>query len=214
MLFPGRISRYLQRGSAGTAQVPLCLRVAPKLGFRPWPGPRDASRSPVEEAVLSVSADGPVTSHPAAAPNPGQGGSGKTHQAGGSVGSPSFERELLAWLEMALTAQASVCRLSGERAPCTPCAWLPAPLSRRGGMALESPSAHGPPTSPLHPAPSCCSAFPGSLSPEAVSAPGRAGQVVCPRADQPLRSPHSPAINPQGQKSSTHPSGDAFILLL
>lgn len=53
----------LQRVLAGAVQTPLSLLVAPKLGFHPWPGPRDAGWfSPAEEAVLSVSADGPVAS--------------------------------------------------------------------------------------------------------------------------------------------------------
>lgn len=78
-----------QRVLAGTARMPLSLRVASELGFHPWPGPRDAGWfSPAEEAVLFVSTDGPVASASVRVV--------LEKQAKMSLSCPSFESVLLA----------------------------------------------------------------------------------------------------------------------
>lgn len=115
------------------------------------------------------------------------------------MGSPSFERELRAWLEMALTAPASVCHLSGEWAPVP---FVPgSPLLLAGGVGgLSSPplqaatrprsrTAHCPATAPFL-APCCLRR---GLSPAALATLVRASP--CRPAP---RSPPRPAVNPQG----------------
>lgn len=97
--FPERVSGYFPAG-VGRQGTDAFVSAGPlKLGPRPWPGPRDAGWFPAaEEAVLFVSADGPVASHLR------QGAAGIASWS--ERKSPSFERGLLAGLDMTLTSAA------------------------------------------------------------------------------------------------------------
>lgn len=86
------------------SQVPLCLRSLRSSDSVPGRAPETPAGLQWKKLSFLCLPMVPSPATPPPPPTPARGGSGKTHQAGGSVGSPSFERELLARPEMALTA--------------------------------------------------------------------------------------------------------------
>lgn len=138
----------------------------------PWRGPRDAGWFlPVEEAALSVSADGPITSHL------GQAALGEG--AAGSGIYPSFERgywpgwkwpcgqcflfSMFSTLEIIHPVLEIIHLVSSQL--CSSPSLPTSPLSHKCRMALELLSAHCDLTFHLHSAQPCSEIFHGYLSP-------------------------------------------------
>lgn len=126
--FPERVSGYFPAGGGQPGTDAFVSAGPPKLGPHPWPGPRDPGWFPAaEEAVLFVSADGPVASHLR------RGASGEASWS--EPTSPAFEKGQLAGLDMAWTS-ADFCSVLLWRSFTVSALCLAPPLSHRDRMAL------------------------------------------------------------------------------